>query len=220
MGNRMIEAAIFDNDGTVADTHDVIMDSFRYTLDKVLGQKAPDEYLMSQVGIPLVDQMALFSDDPQVRQELVRVYRQHNEANHDAGIKEFAGETAALDRIQACGMRMSVATSKMHKLAQHGLEVLGIDSYFELLVGCDDTIAHKPDPEPLLFAASKMGVPIERCAYIGDATFDIRAAKAAGCISVAVTWGMFDEATLAASQPDYMCRTFDELADLMVSMHG
>ncbi len=217
---RHLDAVIFDNDGTIADTHDMILSSFRYMLKEVLDIEPPEDVIMSQVGIPLADQMELFCDDPEVQKRMVDVYRQHNESTHDANIRGFAGSADGLSRLRDCGMQMAVATSKRRPLATRGLELLGILPYFDFVVGCEDTVAHKPEPEPLLFSASKLGVSIERCAYVGDATFDIRAAKAAGCTSIAVTWGMFDEPVLAAENPDYICHTFDELADLLVDLHG
>ena len=83
---------------------------------------------------------------------------------------------------------------------------------FETVVGGDETEKHKPDPQPLLLAAERLGVAPTDCAYVGDSPFDIRAAKAAGMFAVAVTWGrIHDRAKLEREQPDEIVDTAEEL---------
>lgn len=213
-----IRAVIFDNDGTLVDTHDMILASFQHAMEEVLGREFPEETLMAKVGIPLVDQMRDYSDDPEVVDELVRTYRADNEAHHDERIRGFPDARPALEKIHGSGLVMAVATSKRHHLAWRGLEVLGISGYFETLVGCDETEGHKPAPDPLLEAARRIGVDPVECAYVGDAVYDVQAAKAAGCVSVAVAWGMGKMPDIEAEEPDYIVSTFGQLADLLISL--
>lgn len=213
-------AAIFDNDGTVSDTHDMILNSFRYSTEKVLGKALPDEVLMAKVGIPLVDQMRDFTDDPEVVQQLMDAYHEDNLADHEKKVKRFPGTIEALERLREGGYRLAIATSKRHALAERGLGAIGVLDYFEVVVGCEDTERHKPDPDPVLEAARRLGVGISECAYIGDAAFDIRAAKAAGCTSIGVTWGMFGREVLEAEDPDYIVESYPELADLLISIEA
>ena len=89
---------------------------------------------------------------------------------------------------------------------------LRVGHLFETVVGGDETEKHKPDPEPLLLAAQRLGVSPQDCAYVGDSPFDIRAAKAAPMYSVAVTWGrIHDRAKLEAEEPAAIVDTAEEL---------
>jgi pyrophosphatase PpaX len=85
---------------------------------------------------------------------------------------------------------------------------------FETLVGGDETERHKPDPQPLLVAAERMGVAPEACAYVGDSPFDVRAARAAGMGALAVTWGrIHDREKLEREEPDAIVETAEELLE-------
>ena len=161
---------LFDLDGTLLDTHDMILESMQYTINEVDGQNQNDEKLMAGVGTPLLDQMLHF--------------------------------TEALGMLSQAGCRMGVVTSKRHWLAQRGLEICGLDSFFEFLVGSDDWPEHKPAPGPILHGCELLGIAPAQCTYIGDSPFDIQAANAAGCQSVTALWGMFTEEELAACKPD------------------
>ncbi len=205
-----IRAILYDNDGTLVDTHDLILSSMRYSTRKVLGRVIPDEQLMAKVGIPLADQMLDFTDTVEQRDELLRVYREHNHAHHDAAVRLFPGVLEGLKSLHEAGIPMGVVTSKKAPLATRGLKITGAWSYLECLVGPDECPKAKPEPDPILLGASMLGVPAEECVYLGDSPFDIQAGNAAGCVSVAALWGMFTREDLVPERPDY---EFDSFAD-------
>jgi pyrophosphatase PpaX len=87
---------------------------------------------------------------------------------------------------------------------------------FETIVGGDETERHKPDPDPLLLGAERLGAEPAETAYVGDSPFDIRAAKAAGMFAVAVTWGrIHDRTRLEAEEPDAIVDTAEELLGVL-----
>jgi len=103
-------------------------------------------------------------------------------------------------------------TAKRRATVELAFNVLPIEHLFETVVGGDETAKHKPDPEPLLLAAHRLGVAPQDCAYVGDSPFDIRAAKAAPMYSVAVTWGrIHDREKLEAEGPAAIVDTAEEL---------
>lgn len=206
------DCLMFDCDGTLIDTYDIILTSMKHTVNGLLGQSRSDEELMAKVGTPLADQMLFFLDGDNERvDEIVAAYRQHNDNIHDEGVRSFEGVAATLDVLAKAGYRMGVVTSKRHFMADRGLELCGIRNFFEVLIGSDDFPEHKPDPGPILEACRVMGVAPERCAYIGDSPYDIQAGNAAGCLTVAALWGMFPEDTLLAEDPDIAIGSMLEL---------
>ena len=211
-----IKCVIFDNDGTIADTRGLILPSMRYTTEKCLGKVFPDEKYASQVGIPLVDQVAQYTDDAEKQAEMVKVYRDYNEAHHDSEIEKFDGCIEAMTALKDAGLTLAVATSKLRTLCSRGLKILGIDEFMSTVVGAEDTELHKPHGEPIVFTAKKLGFELQECAYVGDAPFDMQAAKDAGVTGIGVTWGFFDEDTLVSEGADYICHNFDELTNLLV----
>ena len=207
------DGILFDNDGTLVDTHDLILSSFRYSTSTVLGKTIPDEVLMRKVGQPLATQMWDFTDELEVRDELLRVYRKHNEAVHDEMISVFPGVAEGLSRLAEAGVKMGVVTSKMHRLAWHGLEHCGLSRYFACCIGADDCEQHKPAPGPIEAGARALGLAPGTCLYVGDSPFDIQAGRAAGCATAAVLWGMFPSEDLLAENPTATFEDFALLTD-------
>jgi pyrophosphatase PpaX len=179
----------------------------------VLGRDYSDDQLLELVGQPLLTQMTYF--DAEHADELVEVYRQHSYATHDQQIAYFDGTSEALDQLQALGTRMAVVTSKPNALAKRGLACFELEHYFEFVVGLDDTDKHKPQPEPLLLAASRLDVAADRCIYVGDSPYDMQAARAAKMTAVAATWGMFARQRLTEAGAQYQLNTISELPTLL-----
>ncbi len=203
---------LFDLDGTVVDSGSIILASMRHATREVLGQEYADEELMQAVGGPgLEAQLAVFGPDDV--EELVRVYRAHNEPLHDR-LEAFAGMEEVLVRLHAEGRRLGVVTAKRRSTVDLAFARVPLAHLFETIVGGDETERHKPDPEPLLLAAERMGADPAQTAYVGDSPFDMLAAKAAGMHAIAVTWGrIHDRAKLEQVEPDAIVDTPAELLE-------
>lgn len=210
-----VELVLFDFDGTLADTIPLILASFRHATRIIYGKPLPDDALLSNVGQPLRAQMEVI--DPKRAQELFDAYRKHNAANHDAMIRPFPGVSEALAALGAGGLRLAVVTSKARPFAQRGLRALGMEDAFDLVVAVEDTQRHKPDPQPIRFALEQLGVAPGAAAYVGDSPFDIAAGKAAGLVTVAVTWGAFGKDELCKAGPDHVIGTPKGLVELFLS---
>jgi pyrophosphatase PpaX len=206
-----LEVLLFDLDGTLIDTIEMIMASARYATETVLGEALPDDVLRHNIGVPLVAQMEEYA--PGRSAELLKVYREHNARVHDEMIREFPGVDAALRTLAEQGYRMGIVTSKSRPVAQKGLDYFGLGGLFEVLVGYEDTDIHKPDPCPVLEAASRFGAAA-RCLYCGDSPHDMESGIAAGVLTAAALWGPFAERVLEPG-PDYALETLGELVDLL-----
>jgi pyrophosphatase PpaX len=201
---------LFDLDGTVVDSGAIILASMRHATREVLGIEAEDAELMQAVGGPgLEAQMAAFAPDRV--DELVRVYRAHNEPLHDE-LEPCDGMEDVIVRFHEDGVRLGIVTAKRRSTVDLAFARLRVGHLFETVVGGDETERHKPDPQPLLEAARRLGVDPIDCAYVGDSPFDIRAARNARMYSVAVTWGrIHDRTKLEAERPAAIVDTAEEL---------
>jgi pyrophosphatase PpaX len=201
---------LFDLDGTVIDSGAIILASMRHAAKEVLGTEVPDEELMAAVGGPgLEAQMHALAPDRV--EELVSVYRAHNEPLHD-GLACCAGIDDVLVRLKDEGRRLGIVTAKRRKTVELAFDQVPIAHLFDTVVGGDETERHKPDPEPLLLALERLGARADDAAYVGDAPFDIKAAKTAGLFSVGVTWGgIHARERLEAEEPDALVGTAEEL---------
>jgi pyrophosphatase PpaX len=212
---RDVRAVLFDLDGTLLDTIELILSSFRHATFEVLGEKIPDAVLMRNIGIPLRVQMREFTADPIKADEMLDRYREHNAEIHDGAVAAFPGVRDMLTGVRDLGLPMGVVTSKSRALAERGLEITGLGCYFDTLVTSDDTDRHKPDPYPLLVAADALGVHLRYCVYVGDSPHDVRAAVDGGAVSVAATWGVSNDPELVAEGPDVVIDSVAELLPLL-----
>ena len=217
----MLAAALFDFDGTLVDTTEMIFQSMRHATSSVLGRDDfTREELLANVGQPLPRQMELF--DAEKAELLLEAYRVHHEKHHDELIGEFPGVEEALSRLRAAGVKIVVVTSKRRRSVEMALERFpGLDLVVDRFVTIEDTTEHKPDPEPLLRGLELVGdVPKERAVYVGDSPFDVQAAKAAGLTSVAVSWGAFSEETLREAEPDHLVPDIDAVVDVLLKLEA
>jgi pyrophosphatase PpaX len=202
-------AVLFDLDGTLLDTKELILASFRYATREVLGEQLSDETILPFIGIPLIYQMQAVASEQ--ADKLMEVYREHNARVHDELIRGFEGTREMLDELSAEGRRLAVVTSKRNQPAARGLACFDLLEYFEFVIGSDDTTAHKPEPEPLLLAAKRLGFAPDACIYVGDSPFDMRAARAADAVALAALWGMFSREQLREAGAQYEAATPGEI---------
>ena len=213
---KNIKAILFDLDGTVVNTNDLILSSSRHCTQVVLGKTFSDEFYKAEVGKPLDDVIASFSNDVNLQKEMIRVYREHNVSCNDEMVKEFPDMRRVIDSFYNAGFKEGVITSKITSLAKHTLSLFGYDKYFEFVIGANDCKEHKPAPGPVRMGIEKLGLDPSECVYVGDSPYDIQAGKAAGCISVGVLWGMFSKEKLLEQNPDFICSNPTEIKELFL----
>ena len=202
---------LFDLDGTLIDSGPMILASMKHAAQTVLGRDIAEEVLAAAVGGPgLVAQMRAL--DPERVDDLVAVYRAHNEPLHDE-LEAFWEVVEVLPRLRAEGRRLGIVTAKRHASVQLAFDQLpGLEANFDVVIGAEDTARHKPDPEPLLAALERLDAAPHEAAYVGDSPFDIRAAKAAGMHAVAVSWGgIHGPEALEREEPDVLVRHAEDL---------
>lgn len=214
--NPKRDVALFDLDGTVLDTYAPILESMRYATKTVFGEALPDSKLVSMVGQPLVTQMQAFAAErgcgSEVADELTRVYREYNERDLDEKSFPFPGIPEAIASLKNAGFTVGVVTSKRAVLATKSLKAHGLFDVFACVNGAEDSTAHKPDPDPLLTAAKKLGVSPDRCVYVGDSPYDLQAAHAANMPCVGVAWGkFFGREILLEQMPSVLIASPEEL---------
>jgi pyrophosphatase PpaX len=208
------KTVLFDLDGTLIDSGEMILASFRHATRTVLAREIPDEELVAATGgATIYDQMRAFDRDRV--EELVAAYREHNEPLHDE-LAAFDGVEDLLAQLVREGRRLGVVTSKRRKTVDLAFRVLPIEGFFDAIVTADQVRRHKPDPEPVLVALERLRATPDEAAFVGDSPFDVGAGKAAGVFTVAVSWGrIHPEERLLAAGADVVAHSPQELLNVL-----
>jgi len=203
----------FDLDGTLADTIELILSSYRHTMRTHLGQAPPDERWLATSGTPLREQLKDFARSAEEAEAMLETYTTFQRAIHDEMVRPFPGAGEVLAALRDHGARLAVVTSKRSAVARRTMEVCGIWDAVDLVVAADDVTRGKPDPEPVHRALDALALRAEpeRVLFVGDSPFDLRAGRAAGTRTAAVSWGAFERAALEAERPDYFLESLEEL---------
>lgn len=202
---------IFDLDGTLLDTESLINASFIHTFEKYKPDyKLSDEELKSFLG-PTLKQSFERYFDPSMSDELIQYYRDYNRIHHDEYVKAFDGADKLLADLKSNGYDMAIVSNKTRETVQHGLSFCGLDSYFNVIVGCDVLEKTKPDPQGILLACNELYRSHDDVIYVGDSISDIEATKNMGGFSVAVGFDESNRERLLAAKP---CRIVDHLSEI------
>lgn len=198
-----ITTVLFDLDGTLINTIELILSSYRYTVEAHGFDPVSDELWMKHLGIPLRVQFRHFTDDTDVIQAMIATYVSHNKDYHDRMVRRYPGVREAVEALHGDGMRLGVVTSKMHGGLERGLAAGGYDGLFDVLIGADDVQNPKPHPEPVLMALERLGREPGEAVFVGDSTHDMAAGRAAGVQTAAAMWGPFTRKDLEPHAPDF-----------------
>ncbi|HEU4628381.1 MAG TPA: HAD-IA family hydrolase [Gemmatimonadaceae bacterium] len=207
-------ALLFDLDGTLLDTMELILASARHAFAG--RERAPtDAEWLAGVGTPLQAQLRAYALDEADLEALTRRYRAHQVEHHDRLTRCFDDVPATLAVLQARGHPMAVVTSKATAIARRGLAFTGIERFFPVVIGADETMRHKPDPEPVRLALDRLGYAPSDALFVGDSTHDVLAGRAAGVRTVAACWGPVARAELEAAGADHLLGCLAELPGLV-----
>ena len=201
---------LFDLDGTIVDSGWIILASYRHATTTVLGRDYPDDVLLARVGAgDLEEQMREF--DAEKAEELAHAYREFYAPLHSE-LQAFPGMLELLRKLDGESRTLGIVSAKRHDIVQLALDALGFGDTLDIVVGSDEAPRGKPHPDQILLALERLGADSDRTAYVGDAPFDVAAAKAAGVHAVGVTWGgIHTRERMEAEGPDAVVDTAEEL---------
>ncbi|MDR0570212.1 MAG: HAD-IA family hydrolase [Clostridiales Family XIII bacterium] len=203
---------IFDFDGTIMNTNEVIIRSWQHAFRTIEGKERPLEGILKSFGEPLDVSMArLFPNMP--LEDAIEVYRSYHRDNFGEAISVFPGMRELLESLKGDGYAVALVTSRLRDTTWQGLDKYGLAPFFDTVVTCEDTAAHKPDPAPLLKALANMGRAPEEAVMVGDTMADVRSARRGGVASVLVGWAaaVTEEEKSGPEAPDFIIDKAEDL---------
>lgn len=212
----MIKGILFDFDGTLANTIDLIVAAFEYSCQEVLGFKPPREQIINTIGLPLAQALVDLTGRPDKLEALRAAYGLFNREHHDAMIKPIPGVAELLAELKKRGLRLAVVTSKKPPMLQRGLDCLKLAPYIDAAVTVLDTEVGKPHPAPTLLGCARLGLAPQECVCVGDSPYDMQSGNAAGVVTVAVGYTSFAlEKVIAEGSPDFVIGAPEDLLNII-----
>jgi pyrophosphatase PpaX len=208
-----METILFDLDGTILDTNELIIQSFMHALLDQTAAPVVREEIIPHMGKTLLDQMRTLANREDV-DDLIVAYRAFNLSKHDELVGEFPHVGEVLSELEAAGITMGVVTTKMRKTAEMGLKLCGLSKYMKTIVTLEDVTHPKPHPEPVEKALKALNADPDKTLMVGDSPADILAANRAGVTSVGVAWSLKGEAGLLPSEPKHIIHDMRELLQI------
>ena len=205
---------VFDLDGTLVDSINVIVASYQHAFAEVEGRRVTRDEATLWIGQTLRETFQ--RESPRRAAELEDTYLQFNAAKMPEMLTNVPGITALLDDLHAAGIVTGIATSKRRRSAARSMQIAQLPATVDLTVGMEDTDRHKPDPAPVLLAVERLGATPDRAAYVGDAVFDLQAAHGGGVDGIGVTWGAGSADDLRAQPSVAIVDAVSELRGLLL----
>lgn len=208
---RRLPAVLFDMDGTLLDSISLIVESAVFAFDGREGPRPTRAEWQALIGTPLDAMLKPWSVDETDAAFVKARYRQFQLENHDRFVRLYDGVPEVLAELYARGHPMAIVSSKLDAGIRRSMDHFHLTKYFDAIVGIEHTTHHKPHPEPVHFALTKLGVPASDAIFVGDSPHDVEAGNAAGVVTVAVPWGAYTRNEIAHARPTHW---IDAMPDL------
>ncbi len=209
---KTYDTYLFDADGTLFDTVDMICTCFQYVADKYAGKNLAREMIIKGIGLPLAEQIAHHLGNAGDHAVIADDYRDYQLTILSTSVTLFPLVTETLQALKDAGKQLGIVTSRKRPSLERMLATTGTEKYFDVLITPEDTGRHKPHADPVLKAMALLGAERTRTVFTGDALYDIESGARAGIDTVFVTWSH----SLLASLPTPPTWTIDSLKDLVL----
>lgn len=203
-----IHTILFDLDGTLIDTNELIITSFLHTFEHYKLPMTREETL-AFIGPSLKD--TFDNVDPEKTEEMIQVYREHNLQHHDNFVEAYPYVVEALKRLKEANIKLGIVTTKMRTGVNMGLKLVGLEGLFDTIITLDDVTHEKPHPEPVIKAMNELDANAASTLMVGDNIHDIAAGQNAGVMTAGVAWSIKGKETLAKLKPTYMLEDIRDL---------
>lgn len=219
------KALVFDLDGTLAHTLPQLSMATNDTLRELGIRELPLDVVGSYVGngVNYLISRSIKNDfacspddlDPELMRRAREIFNRCYKNILDTNFRVFDGVSDGLAYFRSRGIVLLVLTNKAHYFARPLLGFMGIDSYFDEIMGSEVIKERKPDPAPLLYLLERHNLKPGECVMVGDSMNDLQCARNAGACSVIFTYGYHGSTDIRQCGADYVFDTFGELTDLI-----
>lgn len=214
----MVKLVVFDFDGTLGDTLELILRTNHETRKRMGAPEIPDSTIIGTIGIPLWD--GIIEMNPGINEAdipaWIKMYREvFDELKHQIVPVLFPGVKETLAQLYADGLILTVASSRGRESLNEFLQAMGLAPYISYVLGAEDVTRAKPHPDPVLKTLEHFGLTGPEALVVGDMPVDIQMGLGAGAATCGVTFGNSSSEALSAAGANYVIDSFDKLLSII-----
>ncbi len=201
MKSNKFNTYLFDADGTLIDTRDMIIKCFLHTFDKFGKIDVEPREIEKLIGIPYRLQLEHFMGklDDKLFSDIREDHIKHQYSIYKDSLKLCPGVMETLKELKRRNCKIGIVTSRTITTLGLFLDYFEIRDFFDIIVTPNETDKHKPDPEPVLYALEKLSSDAGDTIFIGDAIYDIQSGNKAGVSTCFTKWSPIDVSTIDAN---------------------
>ncbi|MFX3630132.1 MAG: pyrophosphatase PpaX [Ectobacillus sp.] len=204
---------LFDLDGTLINTNELIISSFLHTLNVYYPNRYQREDVLPFIGPSLRETFGVMN--PEKVDEMIQCYREYNHKHHDLLVEEYETVYETVEELHRGGYKIGIVTTKARPTVEMGLKLARLKPFFDVVVTLDDVRKVKPDPEPIEKALYLLGAKAPEALMVGDNHHDILAGHNAGTKTAGVAWSIKGREYLAAYKPTYILEKMSDLLTIL-----
>ena len=211
--NKRINTVLFDLNGTLINTHELIIQSFLHTLNHYYPEKYTRNCVLPFLGPTLTE---TFSSIDETRvDEMIHRYRTFNLEKHDSLVTGFPMVKETVLTLKENNIKVGIVTTKIRKVVEKGLQLMELEDLFDCIITLDDVNNAKPHPEPLQKAMQLLDAHPQHTIMVGDNHHDIEGGRNASTYTAGVAWSAKGKDYLQQFQPDFMLETMQDLLKIV-----
>jgi len=212
---KKLKAALFDFDGTLVRSIDVLVDLFEECLIEQSIKPIDRKEIRQLIGEPLDKIFQKLTNLVDVS-HFSKNFRAKERAKHNARyIPLVEGTIPTLEFLKSQNLKLGIVSTKQRELIEPFSVELGIEKFFDVVIGGNDVKKPKPDPEPILLACKRLKVEPHETIFVGDSLLDLAAAKKSGVIFIGVLTGTTTREVFEKKQADYIFDNINKMTSLL-----
>jgi len=208
----MIKGFLFDLDGTLINTNNLILHTFKHIFKTHLELEVEDSEIVKCFGEPLSATFEKYNKDNV--EFLIDEYKKYNVTVHDELAESYDGVRDTLIYMKEKGYKLAIVTSKRREVAVRGLKLFELFDIMDVIVTPESTKNHKPHEEPVLCACEQLELAPNEVIMVGDSHNDILSGNNAGAPTALVEYTALSIENLKQFNPTYIISHIKELLDI------
>ncbi|MGD9761157.1 MAG: HAD-IA family hydrolase [Candidatus Izemoplasmatales bacterium] len=211
---QKINTVLFDLDGTLVDSNELIIQSFKETFKRYQpNHNYSRQQFIEMIGPPLKETFRIVSEEPKIINEMIDFYRNFYQKHEFEYISLYPNVIETLDQLKKLNINLGIVTTKFKESAMPSIKHFQIDKYIKNYSFLGSVKEHKPSPQPIFHALEQCS-NVDLALMVGDNPSDIMAGKNANILTCGIEWSLVKD-KLILTNPTFWITDYLDIIDIV-----